>query len=45
MANRVLVCGLPGVYDKLCGPRTSNELEKNSILEILGYCNENVIKL
>ena len=41
----MVVCGLPGVYDKLCGPRTSDELDKNSVLAVLGYNNANVIKL
>ena len=43
--TRVIVCGLPGVYDKLCGPRFVNSLEKGSILDVLGYSEDMVIKL
>jgi cytochrome-b5 reductase len=38
-----MVCGLPGVYDKLCGPRTSDDV--GGILQKLGYNNKNVIKM
>ncbi len=43
--TRVLVCGLPGVYDKLCGTRESVEVEPHSILHKLGYTKEMVVKL
>ncbi len=43
--TRVIVCGLPGVYDKLCGPRFVNALEKGSVLDNLGYSEDMVIKL
>jgi cytochrome-b5 reductase len=42
--TRVFVCGLPGVYDKLCGPRLSRSLEANSALDNLGYDATLVIK-
>ena len=35
--TKVLVCGLPGVYDKLCGPRSSQEVAEGSVLYNLGY--------
>ncbi len=43
--TRVLVCGLPGVYDKLCGPRDSTTLSPDSYLFQLGYSVEMVVKL
>jgi NAD(P)H-flavin reductase len=42
--TRVFVCGLPGVYDKLCGPRLSSEVTKGSVLDILGYSDSTVVK-
>ena len=41
----VIVCGLPGVYQKLCGPRTTNDLLDDCALKNLGYSNHMVIKL
>jgi hypothetical protein len=43
--TRVLVCGLPGVYDKLCGGRDSAQVAPHSVLHGLGYSQEHVIKL
>lgn len=43
--TRVLVCGLPGIYRKLCGYRDSPEIEKGSVLSNLSYTSEMVIKL
>jgi NAD(P)H-flavin reductase len=43
--TRVIVCGLPGVYDKICGHREIPHLVEYSILHKLGYTNEMVIKL
>jgi hypothetical protein len=40
----VLVCGLPGVYDKLCGPRTEKGLAPESYLAKLGYDERRVVK-
>ena len=41
----VVVCGLPGVYDKLCGPRSDSNLAERSALHSLGYTKEMVVKL
>lgn len=41
----VVVCGLPGVYQKLCGPRTDVQLSSDSALYNLGYRSEMVCKL
>lgn len=43
--SRVLVCGLPGVYDKLCGGRDQAQVAPHSVLHRLGYTQEHVIKL
>jgi cytochrome-b5 reductase len=42
--TRVMVCGLPGVYDKLSGPRNSADVPQSTILGRLGYLTEMVIK-
>jgi len=42
---KVIVCGLPGVYDKLCGSRESSEVAVDSVLSKLGYSSSMVIKL
>jgi len=41
--TKVFVCGLPGVYTKLCGPR-GTPLEEATALHNLGYSNEMVVK-
>lgn len=41
----VFVCGLPGIYDKLCGPRSQPELAVGSALHTLGYDERMVVKL
>lgn len=43
--TKVLVCGLPGVYDKLCGPRDMPTIGAGSALAKLGYTQDMVIKL
>ena len=43
--TKVLVCGLPAVYDHLCGKRDDTALSPTSILARLGYAAEMVIKL
>jgi len=43
--TRVIVCGLPGVYDKLCGPRNCPRVMPDTILFEIGYTDEMVIKL
>lgn len=41
---RVFVCGLPGIYDKLCGPRVDPSLAEDSVLHRLGYKDHMVVK-
>jgi hypothetical protein len=44
--HRVLVCGLPGVYDKLCGSRFHPTfMPADCVLAQLGFAVENVIKM
>jgi len=45
LEGRVVVCGLPGVYEKLCGSRFEREVAPGSALANLGYSAEMVIKL
>lgn len=42
--TRVFICGLPGVYDKLCGPRKESQIAEGSALYNLGYTAEMVVK-
>jgi hypothetical protein len=42
--TKVFVCGLPGVYLKLCGPRSSLEIPPGTALRALGYSQEMVVK-
>jgi cytochrome-b5 reductase len=42
--SRVFICGLPGIYDKLCGPRTEMAVATDSVLYQLGYCDKMVVK-
>ena len=42
--TQVFVCGLPSVYDSLCGPRNQVELAPMSVLARLGYSAEMVFK-
>lgn len=41
----VCVCGLPGVYEKICGSRFTDELEVGSALHRIGFSSEQVLKL
>ena len=41
----IFVCGLPGMYDALCGPRTEPELAEGSVLQRLGYSQKMVAKM
>jgi ferredoxin-NADP reductase len=41
----VCVCGLPAVYEKICGSRFESELAPNSALAKLGYKAKHVIKM
>jgi hypothetical protein len=43
-STRVLVCGLPGVYEKLCGARDNQEVAPHSVLWKLGYTSDMVVK-
>ena len=44
--TRVFICGLPGVYEKLCGYRDNTDmLDTNSILYKLGYTCNMIVKL
>lgn len=43
--TRVFVCGLPGVYEKICGSRFIDTLTADSALHKLGYSAHMVIKL
>ena len=42
--TKVFVCGLPGVYDKLCGPRNDAGVAPGSALANLGYEATHVVK-
>ena len=41
----VFVCGLPPMYAALCGPREDKLLQPGTVLEVLGYSSEMVLKL
>lgn len=41
----VFVCGLPGMYKALCGPREEAELAEGSVLQRLGYSKDMVAKM
>ena len=41
---RVFVCGLPGVYTKLCGPRNDTTVAEGSALANLGFDSKHVVK-
>ena len=41
----VFVCGVPGLYDSLCGPRTERDLAEGSVLHQLGYSASMVAKM
>ena len=42
--TQVFVCGLPSVYDSLCGPRGQKALTPTSVLARLGYTEDMVFK-
>ena len=44
-STRVVCCGLPGVYEKLCGSRFDTNVQEGSVLHRLGYTEDMVIKL
>ena len=41
----LFVCGVPGLYTTLCGPRTEKELADGSVLKSLGYTAGMVAKM
>lgn len=41
----IFVCGLPPMYNALCGPRTEKELREGSVLQSLGYTAQMVAKM
>ena len=44
-STRVVVCGLPGVYDKICGSRFETDVPPGCALHSLGYMPDMTIKL
>jgi len=40
-----MVCGVPGLYDVMCGPRTEPEVKEGTVLARLGYTQEMVAKM
>ena len=36
----LFVCGLPPMYNALCGPRTEKELKEGTVLHSLGYTTD-----
>lgn len=40
----VFVCGVPAMYEALCGPRGEAALKDGSVLKKLGYTQEMVFK-
>lgn len=40
-----LVCGVPSLYEAMCGPRTEEEVKEGSILARLGYSKDMVGKM
>ena len=41
----VFVCGVPSLYDVMCGPRTEKALKEGSVLATLGYTEDMVSKM
>ena len=40
----VFVCGVPAMYEALCGPRGEAALKDGSVLKKLGYTRDMVFK-
>jgi len=40
-----MVCGVPGLYDVMCGPRTEEDVKEGSVLARLGYSKDMVGKM
>ena len=43
--TQVFVCGLPAMYEALCGPRTDKEVPADTVLARLGYDASMVVKM
>ena len=41
----LFVCGLPPMYNALCGPRTERALRDGSVLHLMGYTADMVAKM
>jgi len=41
----LFICGVPGFYDGMCGPRGEKELKEGTVLQRLGYTAEMVAKM
>ena len=41
----MFVCGLPAMYDALCGPRTEQELAEGTVLKEMGYTATMIAKM
>ena len=41
----LFVCGLPPMYNALCGPRTEKELKEGTVLHSLGYTTDRWLKV
>ena len=41
----LFVCGVPAMYDELCGPRTEKDLPDGCVLQAMGYTSEMVAKM
>ena len=41
----LFVCGLPPMYEALCGPRTEKAIKEGSVLHQLGYTADMVAKM
>ena len=39
------VCGVPGLYQTMCGPRTEAGVQAGTVLAKLGYDDDMVVKL
>jgi hypothetical protein len=41
---KIFVCGLPGLYAAMCGPREEKEVAEGTVLAKLGYTRDMVVK-
>jgi NAD(P)H-flavin reductase len=40
----VFLCGVPGMYETMCGPRTEDELKPGTVLDQLGFKTRQIYK-